>query len=295
MTSLLVAGATGSLGRAVVAAALARKMSVRVLVRDPTRLPVALRERVQVIVGDARDAAVAGTAVDGVERVFSCVGASVMPGLGFGWRGYGAVDWPANRVLIDAAVEARARRFVYVSVHHLPAMARVPYIAAHERVAAYLRHAAIGSAIVRPTGFFSAVGAYLDLARRGAIPEIGGGDARTNPIADEDLADVCIEAIVSDDARQDIAAGGPDVMTRRQIGELAFGALGATPRFRRVPTWLARVGAAMLRPLHPRMSQVTSFIAALCAHDVVAPRMGSRRLIDDFARRAGAASRGVAP
>jgi uncharacterized protein YbjT (DUF2867 family) len=142
--------------------------------------------------------------------------------------------------------------------------------------------------VVRPTGFFSAVGVFVDLARRGAIPEIGGGGARTNPIADDDLAEVCLDAIVADDPRLEVAAGGPDVITRREIGELAFAALGKRPRFRYIPPWLARAGAWMLRPVHPRMSQVASFITALGAHDIVAPAVGTRRLAEHFAVRARA-------
>src|SRR5262245_59278438 len=170
---LLIAGATGALGRAIATGALARGRTVRVLVRDRARLAPALRERVDVVVGDARDPAAVGAAVAGVERVVSSVGASVMPGLGRGWRGYGAVDWPINRAVIDAAAAAGVRRFAYVSVPHPPAMARVPYIAAHERVVDHLRGGTLDWAVIRPTGFFSAVNVYLEMARDGAIPEIG--------------------------------------------------------------------------------------------------------------------------
>ena len=290
MDRLLVVGATGSLGRAVAETALARGgAQVRVLVRNPDRLPASLRGKVEVVVGDAGDPRAAREAAGGVDRVFSCAGASVMPGLGRGWRGYGAVDWTINRTLIDAAAEAHARRFVYVSVYHPPEMARLPYIAAHERVVAHLRGSGLGYGVVRPTGFFSTVGVFVDMARKGAIPEIGASaSARTNPIADEDLAIVCADALASDDPRLELEAGGPDIVTRREIGELAFAAVGRRPRFRHIPGWLARAGAWMLRPLHPRMSQFAAFVTALGAHDNVAPAHGTRRLADAFTARARA-------
>jgi len=291
MDRLLVVGATGSLGRAVAETALARGggARVRVLVRNPDRLAASLKDRVEVVVGDARDPRAARLAAAGVDRVFSCAGASVQPGLGRGWRGYGAVDWTINRTLIDAAAEARARRFVYVSVFHPKEMARLPYIAAHERVVAHLRGSGLGYGVVRPTGFFSTVGVFVDMARKGAIPEIGAsGGVRTNPIADEDLAIVCADALASDDPRLELEAGGPDVVTRREIGELAFAAVGRRPKFRHIPGWLARAGAWMLRPLHPRMSQFASFIAALGTCDNIAPAHGTRRLADAFTERARA-------
>jgi uncharacterized protein YbjT (DUF2867 family) len=288
MDRLLVVGATGSLGRAVAETALARGggTHVRVLVRDPKRLAASLRGRVDVVVGDGRDPRAARDAMAGVDRVFSCAGASVMPALGRGWRGYGAVDWTINRTLVDAAAEARARRFVYVSVFHPPAMARLPYIAAHERVVEHLRGSGLGYGVVRPTGFFSTVGVFVDMARKGAIPEIGASRVRTNPIADEDLALVCADALASDDPQLELEAGGPDVVTRREIGELAFAAVGRRPKFRHIPGWLARAGAWMLRPLHPRMSQFASFVAALGAYDNIAPARGRRRLADAFTERA---------
>src|SRR5207248_4054629 len=140
----------------------------------------------------------------GVDRVFSCAGASVMPALGHGWRGYRAVDWPLNRALIDAAVNGGAARFVYVSVFHPPEVARTPYVAAHERVVAHLRGSTLGWGVVRPTGFFSTIGVFVDMARKGRIPELGGGRARSNPISDDDLAAVCADAIGSDDAALEV-------------------------------------------------------------------------------------------
>lgn len=282
MSTLLVVGATGALGRAITIEALGRGLTVRALVRDPARLAPALRDRIAITVGDARDPEVAARAVAGAELVLSCAGASVLPGLR-GWRSYAAVDWPLNHTLFAAAARAGARRAIYVSVHHPPAMRGVGYVAAHERVAAYLRRGSMPWAVIRPTGFFSAVGAFVALARRGAFPEIGDGRARTNPIADQDLGEICVDAALARDPALEVAAGGPDVVTRRELAELAFAAVGAAPRFRRIPAWLVKAGAIGLRPLHPRMSQFAGFMAALAQHDAIAPVRGQRRIADHFA------------
>jgi hypothetical protein len=73
------------------------------------------------------------------------------------------------------------------------------------------------------------------------------------------------------------------------MAEQAFAVLGLPPRFRHVPVAAARAGAALLRPFHPRLSQLVSFVTALAEHDVIAPVMGTRRLGDDFAARASRA------
>ncbi|HVV85712.1 MAG TPA: NAD(P)H-binding protein, partial [Kofleriaceae bacterium] len=238
---------------------------------------------------DGRDRAAAARLVDGADAVFSCAGASVAMGLGHGWRGYGAVDPVVNRTLVDAAAASAARpRFVYVSVFHTPAMRGLAYIGAHERVVDALAASGLPHAIVRPTGFYSAiVPAYLGLVKRGSAPEIGDGTARTNPIGDDDLAGVCLEAIASAEPALAIDVGGPEVLPRRALVELAGAALGRTITVRRVPPWLARAGSAGLRLVHPRMGQFARFVAAISTLDLVAPARGTARLADAFAAAAG--------
>jgi uncharacterized protein YbjT (DUF2867 family) len=291
--TLAVAGGTGALGRRVIDRALARGHAIRMVTRDEARIPVELHGRVTPVVGDARDPRTAAELVRGAGAIFSCAGASVMMERGRGWRGYGAVDTPLNVALVDAAAATGHRpRFIYVSVFHTPALRRLAYVDAHERVVERIVASGLPHAVVRPTGFFSAVAAsYLAMAREGSLPEIGDGRARTNPIGDDDLAAVCVEAIAAEARALAIDAGGPDVVTRHAIGEMAFAAAGTPPRFRRVPPWLGRLGAAFLRPLHPRIGQFAAFIAAISTMDLVAPMRGRERLADAFSRAATCATR----
>jgi uncharacterized protein YbjT (DUF2867 family) len=285
MSSLAVAGGTGALGRRVIDRALGAGHTIRLLTRDAARIPADLRGRVTPVVGDARDASAAADLVRGADIVFSCAGASVMMERGRGWRGYGAVDTPINTALVDAAVAAGRPRFVYVSVFHTPAMRRLAYVDAHERVVERIVAAGLPYGIVRPTGFFSAITAsYVPMAKKGTLPEIGDGSARTNPIGDDDLAAICMGAITSGERALAIDAGGPDIVTRHEIAEMAFDAAGTKPRFRRVPPWLGRLGAAFLRPLHPRIGQFAAFIATISTADLIAPPHGRERLTDAFMR-----------
>jgi uncharacterized protein YbjT (DUF2867 family) len=287
--TLLIAGITSALGRAVAERALARGVRVRALVRDPGRIPAALSPLLAgVVTGDARDRSAADAALAGCDAVFSCVGASVLPTLGRGWRGFGAVDWPANRNLVDAARAAGASRFVYLSVFHHPGMRRLAYVDAHERVVDHLRASGLDFAVLRPTGFHSALASYVDLAARGSIPEVARGAVRTNPIADEDLADLCDAALASSDRALEIPCGGPEVLTRRAIGELAFAAVGRAPRFLAMPALLMRAAALIGRPLHPRIAQFTAFLAHISCVDLVAPHHGRPLLMDAFNARARA-------
>ena len=123
----------------------------------------------------------------------------------------------------------------------------------------------------------------VGMARQGKIPEIGGGDVHTNPIADDDLARICADAISSTAPALEVDCGGPEVMTRRAIAEAAFAAIGQPPRIRSLPALPVRMAMTLARPLHPRISQFFKFIVAISTQDLVAPAHGQRRLADAFA------------
>lgn len=278
---VLVAGASGALGREVVNALGARGWRVRALTRNPARLAPLGEAIAETHTGDAMDAASLRGACDGVYGVVSCVGASVTPALG-GWRSFGSVDTPANVNLIEEAERASVERFVYVSCHHDADMRSLDYVDAHERVVDRLRASSIGWAVVRPTGFFSALGALVDMAKRGPIVSFGPGEARSNPIHDADLAEVIAEALSSDE--REIDAGGPDVLTRREIAELAFRAVGRKPSIWSAPAGLMRTMAFLMRPFHPRNAHLIAFFTEIYGRDLVAPARGKRRLEDHFAK-----------
>jgi uncharacterized protein YbjT (DUF2867 family) len=228
-------------------------------------------------------------ACDGIDVVLSCLGASVVPSLAKGRRSYARVDTPANVNLIEAARAAGVKRFVYVSVANHDALGHLEYVSAHERVVTALAASGIDHVVIRPTGFFSAFAELLPMARRGPIPVIGDGSARTNPIHDATLATVCVDAV--DGGAREIVVGGPEILTRRQIVEEAFHAVGKRPRVLPMPPLLMRSMALLMRPANPRMGRLMEFVTAVSTRDVVAPRHGTHRLPDYFAERARAAGR----
>lgn len=65
----LVTGATGFIGRYLVRKLIAEDQPTRVLVRDPARLDPTIRDRVQIVQGDVRDAISVSASVRGVETV----------------------------------------------------------------------------------------------------------------------------------------------------------------------------------------------------------------------------------
>jgi len=70
---ILVTTPTGNIGRRVVPELLAPEFSVRVIARDPARLPEEIREQIEVVRGSTDDAATLRRALEGVEALFWCV------------------------------------------------------------------------------------------------------------------------------------------------------------------------------------------------------------------------------
>ena len=71
--TILITTPTGNIGRRVLRELLAPEFSVRVISRDPARLPDEIREQVEVVRGSSDDAAALRLALDGVEALFWCV------------------------------------------------------------------------------------------------------------------------------------------------------------------------------------------------------------------------------
>jgi uncharacterized protein YbjT (DUF2867 family) len=268
------------LGKEVARGLTARGVKVRAMVRDVARAPAGVAETA---IADALEPATLDAAMAGVDTVFSAVGASVLPGM-TGWKGYTGVDVPANLNLLAAAKKAGVRRFVYVSVFHTPPMRSTPYIAAHETVVDALKASGMSYCVMRPTGFFSALGALVEMAKSGPLPSLGSGQAKSNPIDDLELAALCVDAVLSEET--EVAAGGPEVLTRTQMNEAAFAAVGKPVKIQKAPLGAARCAGAVITPFHQRMGQLTQFIATLSENDAVAPVRGKKTLLEYFKERA---------
>lgn len=241
---LLLTGATGTIGRAVLRRLIAGGTPVRCLVRDPRRLGPE-RVRVQIALGDLGDPLSFRHALRGVDNVVHL--ASVIrdqPG-GSIEELAGVATWR----LVQAAERAGVRRFVFFST--LGASPRSP--ARVMRAKAVAERAVVQSSlehtVFAPSIVYSPSDPYLNLLARLAwlpvMPIPGSGEAAFQPIWAEDVADCVLAALpggpvaqASVGARYELA--GPETLTHRQLVETALLSFHRRRRILRVPLRVTR-------------------------------------------------------
>lgn len=274
---VLVAGATGYLGRHVASEFKARGIWVRALVRRPEQLAEWRALADDVRCGQVTDARTLAGIADGVDAVFSAVGITRQKD----HLTYREVDYQGNLNLLAESVQGGAARFVYVSIFGGPALRAVELVDAKESFVDALRASAMPHCVVRPTGFFVDMGDIAAMARRGRVVLFGDGNARINPISGRDLAAVCADAVLHGSA--DVAVGGPCTFTYNEIAELAFRTLRQPAHVWHVPAPAARAAMHVLGALTPRhIYGPLQLVLATMGRDMVAPAHGSDRLDDYF-------------
>jgi NADH dehydrogenase len=219
----LVAGATGFLGGEICRHLALREKPVRALVRstsDSEKVATLKQLGVETIVGDFKQPSSLRSACEGVTTVVSGVTAVIpqQPG-----DSIETVDNQGQKALIDAAREAGAKRFVYISFSG-NIVGDDPLTQAKRSVEQYLRESGLTYTILRPSCFMETwlspmVG--FDLGAR-RVRVFGSGTERLSWIALGDVAEfaaLCVDNPAAENTV--IELGGPEALSPREVIRLA--------------------------------------------------------------------------
>jgi uncharacterized protein YbjT (DUF2867 family) len=287
---VLVAGATGYIGRNIAVALHDAGFRVRALARDPRRLEPIRDACDEVFVGAATRPDTLTGLCDGIDVVVSSLGLRTLRRSPTPEQ----VDLGANLGILAQAQAAGVSRFLFVSVLHAAELTRrVPILRPREEFTRRLVDSGTSWTVLRPTGAFNDMGEIFRLASRGAGLVFGDGHHRINPVHPRDIGDLVAESIRDGNLREcEFGFGGPDTYTAAEIVELAQQVLGRRRRVRHVPFWPVQALAAALRPVNRNASGFLTFFRESLGRDMVGTPVGHRHLADYFAALAAGTDTG---
>lgn len=279
MKKIVVAGATGYLGKYIVKELQFRGYDFSAIGRNVIRLLDMGLAASQITKAEVTQPESLEGAMQGADVVISTVGITRQKdGLT-----YMDVDYQANMNLLHEAKVAGVKQFIYVSAINGDKMRHLKIMEAKEQFVDALKIWGFDYTVIRPNGFFSDMKDFLEMAKRGRVYLFGNGEYKLNPIDGADLAQVVVDSIGSD--QREIEVGGPDILTQNEIGQLALQAWKRPVKISHIPDWVRKL---LIRSLRVLTSSKTygpyEFFLTMMAQDNVAPRYGVHRLESFFER-----------
>lgn len=279
MENILLAGATGYLGRYIVRELTLWGIPAVAIARSPQKLSDADPKIIRVIKAEVTQPETLKGVCNGIHTVISTIGITrQLDGLS-----YMDVDYQANLNLLREAQQAKVRKFIYTSVIDGDKLRHLAITAAKEKFVDELKVSGLEYTVIRPTGFYSDMREFLKMAKNGKIYLFGNGENKLNPIHGADLAEVCVRAISQ--KTKEITVGGPDILTQNEIAEMAFCAWDKSPNIIYLPDWIRRAAISGARIFTSSKAYGTlQFFLTMMGRDTMAPRYGTHRLQDFYKR-----------
>jgi uncharacterized protein YbjT (DUF2867 family) len=283
---LLLTGATGLVGSALLPRLVAEEQQVRCLVRDPRRLG-SQRVRVQIALGDLADPHSFRNALRGIDTVVHLAAAIRDQPRGSIEELNGIATWR----IVKAAERAGATRFLFCSALGATSHHRARFFRAKALAERAVCESSLRATILVPSLVYAPGDRWLTrlerLARFPLMPVSGRGRAAYQPIWAEDVADCILAALRAPerDARERYELAGPETLSHDHIVRAVLRSLdGPTRPLAHIPTPIVSRTLRLLEKLRGERAFATWDEAELMEIPMVSAR-GS----------ADAESLGVAP
>lgn len=224
----LVAGATGFIGKALVATLTGERTEVRSLVRDPTRAESLREAGSEIMVGDLSSVKGLTPAMEGVDVAYFLV--HMMDAGG----DYEAAETTAARRFGLAASDAGVKRVIYLGGLGDPAAS--PHLRSRHATALALADTGPPLTYFRSAMVIGAASESFRLLRSIAerlpvVPDKSWLHCRSQPIGLRDAIRYLRQApLVEASAGREVQIGGPDVLSHLELVDLTSRQMGLRPR-----------------------------------------------------------------
>jgi uncharacterized protein YbjT (DUF2867 family) len=242
---ILLTGATGTVGSALLRRLTARPEPVRCLVRDPRGLGDQ-RVRVQIALGDLANPASFRNALRGVDTVLH-LGASSRD------QSRGSIEEltaVATLRLVRAAERSGARRFVFFSAMGASQHARTRFFRAKALAQRAVEASSLETSTFCPSIMYSPGDRWLTLLERASwlpcVPMSGSGRSLYQPIWAEDVADCVLAALDGPRGADTYELAGPESLSYDAIVRTVLRSIGRRRPLVHVPLPVVRLSLRAL-------------------------------------------------
>jgi uncharacterized protein YbjT (DUF2867 family) len=231
---LLLTGATGLIGSALLPRLTAAGRPVRCLVRDPRRLGDE-RVRVQIALGDLSDPPSFRNALRGVDTVVHLAAAIRDQPRGSIEELNAIATWR----MVEAARRAGVGHFVVFSAQGVSAHSRARFMRAKALAERAVAESGMRHTIFAPSIVYAPGDVFLTLLERMAllpvVPISGSGRALFQPMWAQDVAACVTAALERPDGQPRYELSGPETLSYDAIVELVLRAAGRPRRLVHIP------------------------------------------------------------
>ncbi len=246
---ILVTGASGFVGRHLVAALIKKGIPVRCLIRSSS-VSEKLLKSIEIAYGDVTDPDTLGPACDGVDGIIHLVAIIREKGN----SSFEKVNIQGTRNIVAAAEAAGASRFIHMSALGARNDPAYRYVYSKWLAEEIVQQSALNWTIFRPSliygegfGFFDRLLQSLKMFPPPFAPVPGGGRTRFQPIAVEDLVR-CILLSLNNAAFSGRVCelGGPEHLSYAQMLDILTDTMGTARVKVPVPIPLMRIVAPLM-------------------------------------------------
>jgi uncharacterized protein YbjT (DUF2867 family) len=279
---VLVTGAAGFVGTHVCRQLTRQGSRVRGFVRSPAKAAERLAQLpVDLHVGDVRDDMALRRAMQGCDAVVHLAAIAIeRPG-----QTYDDVNTRGTQHVLDAMQAAGVRRLVHMSQNFAESASPYRFLRSKGLAEDAVRASGTDWTVLRPSVIFGREDEFVNvlarLVRLSALmyPLPGGGKARFQPVAVDDVAQAVAKALEQDKTiRHAYPLGGPARLTLRQMVERILVAMETNRLLVPVPIAVLRPIIAVAQRLLPGLPVTTELLDLLAIDNVVE----GNSLHDDF-------------
>ncbi len=236
--TLLIVGATGTLGRQVARRALDEGYTVRCLARSYRKAAFLKEWGAELVPGDLCEPETLTAALEGVTAVIDAATARPTDSLSIK-----EVDWNGKVALIQAAVAAGVERFIFFSFLDAEKYPQVPLLEIKRCTELFLAESGLNYTILRPCGFFQGlIGQYAIPILDKQTVWVPGTSSPVAYMDTQDIAKFAVKALsVPETEKRSFPVVGSKAWTAEEIIRLCERLSGQQAKVTRTPNEVLRL------------------------------------------------------